>query len=276
MDVNYNKMDDKAPLSTFAALPSFMFKLHYLANQLAEREDWEYDSGFTYPDETQKNKEFRNKVGVLYQYIHHTFSKVINEGKLIFTEDKNYAIMNTGLLTNTAEEIFMLFGVNTNKDDMRRYMLLGFYRESAHEIPTSLRSKLPEHIDYFVTCPEDIYFNVSYKITYNAEHIVETNFQRLPESLKSLGDKQFISTTLSSLINTMIKRVLRNHRLIVPQYYNHRIMYLAPLKFGKDIITLAIEKHENTYRANTILTMGMAYCNARLIAKPESNWLINK
>ncbi|PXC43252.1 hypothetical protein C9762_16605, partial [Listeria monocytogenes] len=30
------------------------------------------------------------------------------------------------------------------------------------------------------------------------------------------------------------------------------------------------------YRINTILTPGMAYCNARLIMKPESNWLNNK
>lgn len=71
-------------------------------------------------------------------------------------------------------------------------------------------------------------------------------------------------------------RISRNFRWIAPQFYNGKITYLAPLVFGKDIIPLAIERTSDTYRANTILTQSMAYCNARLIARPESNWLVNK
>jgi len=275
MNPNYNLMSSQAPLSSFSILPSFVAKLNFLATRLAEPENWEYESGFIGPYDTPQIQQLRRKVGVLYQYIHHTFSKAQFENKIIFTDDLDYAVMNTGLLTNSAEEIFMIFKKNTNPDDPRKYELMGFFRESAHEIPISLRAKLPMHIDYFENCPEDIYFNVGWNINANVEHIVEDNFDRLPENLKSVGDKQLIVTTLNALILTMKKRILRNHRLVVPQYYNHKIMYLAPLKYGNEIITLAIEKHEGTYRANTILTMGMAYCNARLIAKPESNWLVN-
>ncbi len=53
-------------------------------------------------------------------------------------------------------------------------------------------------------------------------------------------------------------------------------MYLAPLMIGKEVVPVAIERNDDTYRINTILTPGMAYCNARLVMKPESNWLKNK
>lgn len=276
MDKEYNKMTEKAPLSRFADLNGFTYKLKYLAERLAEYEDWEYDSGYANSYDTPQMIALKRKYSVLFQYIHHTFSKAESENKIVFTDDLEYAIMNTGLLTHSAEEIIMLFQKKKILENERMYSLLGFYRQSAHEIPISLRSKIPNHIDYFEKCPHDIYFNPLNVLNYNSEHIVEENFDRLPSSLKTLGDNSIISSMIDSLIIKMRKRVLRNHRLVVPQYYNHKIMYLAPLKFGDDIITLAIEKHDDTYRANTILTMGMAYCNARLICKPESNWLSNK
>lgn len=76
-------------------------------------------------------------------------------------------------------------------------------------------------------------------------------------------------------------RVRRNMRLAVPQYYNGEIMYLLPITIPVDnqrfvTMALAIEKTESgQYRANTIFTKEMAYEKARLLMKPESNWLMD-
>ena len=56
-------------------------------------------------------------------------------------------------------------------------------------------------------------------------------------------------------------------------------MYLVPLKIpiGEDTyetMALAVEKINNQYRANTIFTKEIAYEKARLLMKPESNWLL--
>lgn len=52
---------------------------------------------------------------------------------------------------------------------------------------------------------------------------------------------------------------------------------MIPLCFTKDDtpdIALILEKRRgNHYQAKTCLTMEMAYMDARLIAKPESDWL---
>ena len=62
--------------------------------------------------------------------------------------------------------------------------------------------------------------------------------------------------------------------------YLGKIMFLLPVYIhinDEKTITLAIaiEKNENgTYRANTIFDLDTAYKKARLVTKPESNWLI--
>ncbi|GGA04106.1 hypothetical protein GCM10008018_57550 [Paenibacillus marchantiophytorum] len=42
---------------------------------------------------------------------------------------------------------------------------------------------------------------------------------------------------------------------------------------NKADIALTIEKMEGFYRASTILTLDMAYNNARQIARPDKDWL---
>ena len=76
------------------------------------------------------------------------------------------------------------------------------------------------------------------------------------------------------------KRIRRNMRLVIPQFYNNQIMYLLPIQIPIDdekfeTMALAVElTSTKQYRANTIFTKAMAYEKARLLMKPESNWLM--
>ncbi len=265
---NYYQMSEISPLTECAQLWDFTKKIKYLAH-LAEPENWKYD----YDNLKCEGEEDRKSVSVLYQYIHQTFSKARDENKIL--EKDNCMIMNTGLLTTSGEQLFMLFETNKCPNASKKWYFLSFYRESDHAIPQSMRSILPSHIDYFENRPSDMYFNSNWKIDVNIDHIIKDGYDRLPKSMQSL-DMPSLVIIIDSLIQNMKKRILRNYRLIVPQYYNKKIMYLAPLQYGDEIIPIGIEKHENTYRINTILTLGMAYCNARLLMKPESNWLVNR
>ncbi|WP_331733170.1 DUF3825 domain-containing protein (plasmid) [Embleya sp. NBC_00888] len=38
-------------------------------------------------------------------------------------------------------------------------------------------------------------------------------------------------------------------------------------------LALVVSRHGEHYRGNTVLTMGMAYSNARLLARPDGDWL---
>ena len=50
-------------------------------------------------------------------------------------------------------------------------------------------------------------------------------------------------------------------------------MYLLPINLDGTNMALAVEKINQRYRANTIFTIEMAYKNARLLMKPEADWL---
>lgn len=75
------------------------------------------------------------------------------------------------------------------------------------------------------------------------------------------------------------KRVSWNFRTAVPQYYPdiRRLQLLLPLCLVSDErvdIALAVEKTEKgKYLGHTVLPLDWAYSNARLICRPDSDWL---
>lgn len=81
---------------------------------------------------------------------------------------------------------------------------------------------------------------------------------------------------LNGAIDTMKKRVSANYKLAIPQYYDGKIQLLLPLCLMSDNkadVAIAVTKKDKCYQGHTCLTLDMAYNNARLIAKPENNWL---
>ena len=104
----------------------------------------------------------------------------------------------------------------------------------------------------------------------------ENNIARIPDSIKNAKNLHHI---FSGAIEIMKKKVTANYKIAVPQYFNGKIQLLLPLCLvDSDIPDLALvvtkNQSENFYQGHTRLTMEMAYNNARLIAKLESNWLL--
>ncbi len=86
-------------------------------------------------------------------------------------------------------------------------------------------------------------------------------------------------------IHRAIKRVEWNYKTAIPTYYieDRKVSILLPLALdskGKTNVALVCkhnfnpEKGINNYEGKTILTLEMAYCNARLITKPDNDWLL--
>lgn len=89
-------------------------------------------------------------------------------------------------------------------------------------------------------------------------------------------DNYLLSNIFHGTIADAKRRVRRNYKTAIPQYYNGRLQLLLPLclqtKANADL-ALVIEKENGVYRASTCLTLDMAINNARLIAKPDDEWL---
>lgn len=84
---------------------------------------------------------------------------------------------------------------------------------------------------------------------------------------------------LDDAVEVARKRADWNYRTAVPCYFPSRgcMSLLLPLDFSEDgtpDAALVLELTESgTYLGQTILTMRMAYSNARLVCRPDSDWL---
>lgn len=241
----------------------FMQKLKNLS-EIAEPEIWDFKDSPEY-------KEF----SVLRKYILGTFQRCYDQNLILESENKHYSCFNTGLLTPNGNDIIGLFEKNYRSDG-QKWFLSGFFDKCEREIMNNFAElpNLPTYTENY----EDYYFNPNYNIVINADHILDDNWSRIERELGL--DKSMVRALLKGVIEETKLRLKRNSRLAVPQFYFNKIMYLIPIKFpisdAKEVtMALAVEKTATKqYRANTIFTKDMAYEKARLLMKPESNWLV--
>lgn len=222
---------------------------------LAENEIW--DSS---PDK---------KNDILINYIVYTFQKVFIDCSLDFSDDDKYCCFNTGLLTENGEDIICLFNEFSGSKKWK-WHIRGFKKESDWDIMDNF-STTPAVSNYFED-PSSIYFDPKKEIVSNFDHILDENFNRFDKELQAKG-KVYIQALLQSALKITQKKCLRNYRIAVPQYYNNEITYLLPVNLDGHKMALAVKTVRDRYRANTIFTLEMAYKNARLLMKPEADWL---
>ena len=123
--------------------------------------------------------------------------------------------------------------------------------------------------------PVDLIYDKSKRLIPDFDHITEDRENRFPSSFKSLTKPQQIEK-IKATINTALVRVDRNYKTAIPQYYNGSIQLLLPLcldDIEKADVALVVAKEGEVYRANTILSLDLAYNNARLLARPDREWL---
>ena len=235
-------------------------------SEIADDEKW-----------TSKNNDGHD-FNILFYYIVKTFEIISKQNRIKYDSSKSFAVFNTGLMTANGEDIYCYFEPN-NRPEAQKWYLKGFAPESDRVFSHFVFEKpLVAKYDNNI---EEFHFDSSANIEFNADHIFDDhwdNDERFPAEVKNLG-KALAIASIQSAFGVTKKKILRNPRLAVPQYYNGKIMFLLPIKvqtIEKPVtMALAVEKTQNgSYRANTIFDLESAYKKARLITKPESNWLI--
>lgn len=85
---------------------------------------------------------------------------------------------------------------------------------------------------------------------------------------------------IKDALKVAMKRVEWNFKTAIPMYYprNNTFSLLLPLALvdeDKIDVALVIEKKPSgLYQGQTILPLELAYCDARLITRPDSDWLV--
>ncbi len=208
---------------------------------------------------------------ILKNYIDHTFMKVYEESKVLSND--TYAVFNTGLFTDYYEPLYAYFEKNKNPDK-QEWVLDGFF--NAYQLNNLGITELPKRANYFSN-PSEMVFDTNCEIIPQYNHIFNDseNFLRLPEAIRESSNKTLLFEGAIKRAKSMIDA---NYKTAVPQYYKGKIQLLVPICLTSEVrpdLALVVSKNEvaNNYLGHTCLTLDMAYNNARLIARPDSNWL---
>lgn len=219
--------------------------------------------------------EGKNDNYILKNYLSNTFNQLQREDKIIETD--SYCLFNTGLFTDNYIPIYAYGELNRNQstdDNTKKWYFKGFKDE--YELASiDVDVDFPERADYFKDTTL-LVFDWHCEIHTNYDHILKDlgTYNRLPDCVKN-SDRPL--DALKGYIDTAIQKVTANYKLAIPHYYQEKIQLMIPLYFSKSNepdVALILEKRKgNHYQAKICLTMEMAYMDARLIAKPESDWL---
>lgn len=237
---------------------------------LAKKEDWAFKRLKC------SSRDPKSSYPILTNYLNYTFLRLQEEDKIVYSKEGDKACFNTGLQTQRGKDIFASFFKNKkaeekNQPDWIFYTFCDSYSEKLQPF-----NPLPELANY-ITNVEDLVFNTDYRIEPNLDHFLRHNEERLPESLQ--GNLQMAENVIKGAIESLRGLILRNYKIAIPHWYGNKIQLLLPLVLtneeGTADLALVVDRDDDRkiYRGTTILSMDMAYIDARLITKPADEWL---
>ena len=275
--------------------------IQQLAN-LALAEDWRY---------REQSDSTVDDFGVLRSYIRFTFTRVSHEEKI--AQNEEYAVFNTGLVDRFYKPIYAFFEKNDHPRipwKWKAFCVAGQGFDG--KLLNRTFSALPSAARYFQDI-DDIYFDADAPFDEDINHIVldgikrdrypheflneytggfsHSEYRKSPsEYLVQLADDldkddamfRKLHNRLAAAIDLAQARARWNYRAVVPQYYPrfNKMSFLLPLALLDDtkidaalVVQAERVQGELKYQGYTIFPLSYAYRNARLVAKPISDWL---
>ncbi|OPC76618.1 hypothetical protein B4N89_44820 [Embleya scabrispora] len=230
--------------------------------ELAENEDWD-----------GRDPNFRGEHRILRAYVEWTFERAHLQGRVLTGTDERFGTFNTGLATREQEDIFGLFEVN-RVEGRQPWYFRGWRVESDRDFLKNFPTP-PEPVT-FTEDPSAYHYDWTRELKVNVRHVMEDNLDRFPRALRT--DLYGLELRLEAAVKRAAQRAKRNYKAAVPMWYPKadEVQLLLPLSLTHPHtvdLALVVSRHGEHYRGNTVLTMGMAYSNARLLARPDGDWL---
>ncbi|OIR01262.1 hypothetical protein GALL_167340 [mine drainage metagenome] len=229
---------------------------------------------------------------ILKSYIENTFHRLVQEqkngaGKIIL--NNTHLLFNTGLLDKFFHAIYII-AERSKQDDtfhccnpvittsLAKLKEFGGFQVDGKSI--NKKEMLPKPAEFFKNLNE-VVFNIDLEVDkdfHKFEHMIQENrirFEKYPNDTT-----EQLARRVDSAIDSAILMAERNYKFIVPQYRptENKIQFLMPLYLDGQFddapdLALVLDFIEDLYVPETVLSLDSAYQNARLIAKPDTQWL---
>lgn len=250
---------------------------------------------------------------IIYTFSRLLHERQNENNQLAIVEGEKWACFNTGLVDKLYDPIYGLFARNKKPDMQRwtfhSWCTPG--NKQAGQTLSRNFNQLPRKASYFrmpsqliydhnagiPTLPYNHILDRLYRLPYDFlkrfapqgfefpatdDNLPENFYADLRVALEQDGETNLkLKDTLQLSLSRAVKRVGWNYRLAYPVYDDkrRRLMLLIPLSLNnaadKPEVALIVERSPKSgkYIGHTILTLSMAYKKARMIMRPEADWL---
>jgi hypothetical protein len=232
----------------------------------------------------------RERPGILISYIKYYTRRVREEGRWLETESEageTLAAFDTGLLSRRSEPIYAVLEAN-RMADRQPWVHKEWASPSSPRLAGFDRAALTRA--RFFSEPAELVYDPRLGMQADPQTLAAEHVNRYPPALRA--DPTLRQTALEHALACAEAAARADWRIAVPQFYwpapeaPGRVQLLLPLALTdprRVDLALVLDRDLDgdggaapracSYSAFTVLPLGWAYRNARLMSRPESSWL---
>jgi hypothetical protein len=235
-----------------------------------------------------KRKYSRSAVPKLKNYLDYTFARLIDMElttpgvHFFFTEDQDWVTFNTGLQNVHSVDLLAVFQRYKPRPDVpprpsTDWVYKGCYAANERGYRERFGTLIPE-IAYYSLDSRDFVFNTAYHLDKGGfDHLLERGKQRA--GMPNAADDA-VRNYLRGALEMVVPKIKRNYKVAIPVYYVEEkkmqlLLPFAAVSDPSDVSCFLIDRDDATqsYSVKTIYDLDHAYFAARLITRPDREWL---
>lgn len=241
-----------------------------------------------FQQERFKDKYANQKLPKLRNYLNYTFRRLVELGQgdpdrfFVTSSDGEWITFNTGLQNAHGSDLMAVFNAYKPRADVpaRRapdWVFKGCYTPNDRKYHSHFGSKVPD-IAWYSIDSRDFVFDTSYGLE---KEVFDHLFERAKEraGLPNVPD-EVVRNYLRGAMENLVPKIRRNYKVAIPVYYveEKRMQMLLPFNSASnasDTSCFLVERDDaaKMYRLKTIFDLDHAYFSARLITRPDKDWL---
>ncbi len=232
--------------------------------------------------------KYANAVPKLRNYLNYTFVRLVYLEQAVpgryfrYSSDEQWVCFNTGLQNSHAVDLLAIFQRYKPKeghvDQVRPdWVFKGCFASNDAQYRNRFGTLIPE-IAWYSTDSRDFVFDTSYQLDKDSfDHLFERAKER--SGLSSASD-EVVRNYLRGAIENLVPKIRRNYKVAIPVYYveERRMQLLLPFVSASnpsEFSCFLVDRDDTlkSYHLKTIFDLDHAYFSARLITRPDREWL---
>lgn len=224
----------------------------------------------------------------LRNYLNYTFKRLVTLEQqapgqfFIKSPDGNWITFNTGLQNAHGSDLMVIFEKYKPRFGMPQretpdWVFKGCYPPGDRHYQAHFGTNQPD-IAWYSKDSRDYIFDTEYSLDRDVfDHLFERAKARA--GMPNFSD-DVVRNYLRGALENLIPKIRRNYKVAIPVFYveEQRMQLLLPFSSASnanEVSCFLVERDDNlrTYRIKTIFDLDQAYFSARLITRPDRDWL---